>query len=82
MVGALSAELPAPVERFLELVFREWGIVIGEAEAVGTEIGGHVEGGELRRNSRFLEGLLVNAGLAVALSDQTFMVGMRQAEVT
>jgi hypothetical protein len=82
MVGALSDSLPAPAEDFLELVFREWSIVIGEAEAVGTDVGGQVEGGELRRNSRFLEDLLVNAGLALALSDQTFIVGMRRAEAS
>jgi hypothetical protein len=80
LVGALSPELPAPAERFLELVFEEWGIVIGEAEAVGTDVSDQVEGSELLRNARFLEDLLVNAGLAVALSDQTFMVGLRQRD--
>jgi hypothetical protein len=82
MVGALSIDLPASVERFLELVFQQWAIVIGEAEAVGTELAGEVEGDELRRNSRFLEDLLVNSGLALGLSDQTFVVGMRRVEAS
>ena len=81
MVGALSPALPAPVDRFLELVFSEWNLVIGETEAVGTDLSDQVEGAELRRNSRFFEDLMVNAGLALALSDQTCIVGQRRAEV-
>ena len=81
IVGALSQALPAPVDRFLDLVFNEWNVVIGEAEAVGIDLADQVEGAELRRNSRFLEELMVNAGLALALSDQTCIVGQRRAEV-
>jgi hypothetical protein len=82
MVGALAPALPVAADRFLALVFDEWNIVIGEAEAVGTDLGEQVEGAELRRNSRFLEELMVNAGLALALSDQTCIVGQRRAVVT
>jgi hypothetical protein len=81
MVGALSPSLPATADRFLALVFDEWNVVIGETEAVGTDLGEQAEGSELRRNARFLEELMVNAGLALALSDQTCMVGQRRREV-
>lgn len=80
MVGALSPSLPARADQFLGSVFAEWNLVIGEAEAVGTDLGEQVEGAELRRNARFFEELMVNAGLALALSDQTCMVGQRRAE--
>jgi hypothetical protein len=80
MVGALAPSLPAPAGHFLGSVFKEWNIVVGEAEAVGTDLGEQVEGAELRRNARFLEDLMVSAGLALSLSDQTCMVGQRRAE--
>jgi hypothetical protein len=82
MVGALGSSLPAPADDFLARVYEEWSIVIGEAEAVGTGLGEQVEGAELRRNARFLEELMVDAGLALALSDQTCMVGQRRAVAT
>lgn len=80
MVGAVAPSLPAAADAFLARVFAEWDIVVGEAEAVGTDLGDQVEGVELRRNARFLEELLVDAGLALSLSDQTCMVGQRRAE--
>jgi hypothetical protein len=80
MVGALAPSLPAPADDFLARVFEEWNIIIGEGEAVGTDLGEQVEGAELRRNARFLEELLVDAGLALSLSDQTCMVGQRRTE--
>jgi len=82
MVGALTPSLPASADQFLAHVFDEWNIVIGEAEAVATNLGEQVEGAELRRNARFLEELMVDAGLALSLSDQTCMVGQRRVEGT
>ena len=82
MVGAVRPILPAPVESFLAALFTEWNVVVGEVEAVGTTLSDQVEGADLRRNARFLEGVLVDAGLALALSDQTCMVGQRRAEAS
>ena len=66
MVGAVWPHMPASADDFLMLVFREWHIVVGEAEAVGTDLANQVEGAELR-NARFLEDMMVNAGLALSL---------------
>lgn len=80
VVGALSTELPLPAHDLLQRIWAEWNIIVGEAEAVGTLVIGQVDGSELRRNARYFESLLVDAGLAIALSDQTCMVVERRRE--
>jgi serine/threonine protein kinase len=81
MVGAVGGT-PMPSDVFLSRVAEEWGFVIGEAEMIETTLVQTLDGSQLSRNSRHCEQLLVNAGLAIALSDQTCMVGQRTEEAT
>jgi hypothetical protein len=81
MISATGRDaMEAP--EFLSAVRDEWNLVIGEAEAVGTDLEDALDGGVLNRNARHLERLLVASGLAQALSDQTCMVGQRLREAT
>jgi serine/threonine protein kinase len=81
LVGSVT-EMPMSADRFLAHVFSEWGIVVGDAEAVRTELADDLDGAQLRRNAHWLEQLLTNSGLAISLSDQTCMVGQRALAVT
>jgi hypothetical protein len=76
LAGAIGGT-PMPTGDFLQRLWEEWRIVIGEAEMAGTALSDAVDGSLLARNARFMEQLMVDAGLAVALSDQTCMVGQR-----
>jgi hypothetical protein len=53
------------------------GPVVGHAQAARTGIVNHVDGAELERNARRAEQLMADAGLALALSDRTVVVGER-----
>jgi predicted ABC-type transport system involved in lysophospholipase L1 biosynthesis ATPase subunit len=77
MVGALSACMPMTSSEFWALVFQEWGLVVA-ADALGnTDLRGQLDGADLERNARRAEQLMVDAGLALALSDRTTLVGER-----
>jgi hypothetical protein len=77
MVGALSACMPMTSGQFWDLAFREWGLVVA-ADALGsTDLRGQLDGADLERNARRGEQILVDAGLALALSDRTTLVGER-----
>jgi hypothetical protein len=85
LLGAMIAAVgggPMESREFLSRIRAEWGIVVGEAEAVETGLESTLDGGLLNRNARHLERLLVTSGLAQALSDQTCMVGQRLREAT
>lgn len=60
---------------FMKALFEEWRFVISDAHIGETALSNEIEGGLLARNARHFEALLVNSGVAVALSDQTCMVG-------
>jgi hypothetical protein len=77
MVGALSAEMPMPSDRFFARVFEEWRIVVGPGELAGTSLVEQVDGADLARNQARAEAAMVEAGLAVGLSDRTTVVGER-----
>jgi hypothetical protein len=79
LVGAVGGT-PLPADQFLRRLWEEWRLVVGEAEMVGTTLVDALDGSLLARNARRLEHLLVDAGLAIALSDQTCMVGQRPEE--
>lgn len=76
LAGAVGGT-PMPTGDFLARLWEEWRIVVGEGEIAGTALGETLDGSLLARNARFMEQLMVDAGLAVALSDQTCMVGQR-----
>lgn len=77
MVGALSACMPMTSSEFWALVFQEWGLVVA-ADALGnTDLRGQLDGADLERNARRAEQIMVDAGLALALSDRTTLVGER-----
>lgn len=75
--GALSTEMPMPSDQFFSRVFDEWGVVISPDAAAGTDLYGRVDGADLARNARAAEQVLIEAGLAVGLSDRTTLVGER-----
>jgi hypothetical protein len=75
LVGALSTEMPMPLTRFTRRLYEEWSLLISEGEASETDAGDHIEGADLVLNERSLQALLTEAGLALALSDQTCIVG-------
>lgn len=77
MTGALSARMPMPSEEFWQAVFEEWGIVVGPDQVARTTLAGQLDGADLARNARRAEAVLSEAGLAVALSDRTTLVGER-----
>lgn len=77
LLGALVAARPQQgmqeADDFLAWLAEEWSMVIGEQEGAGAGLRG--EGSALQRNYEHFEQDLVRSGLAVALSDQTCMVG-------
>lgn len=77
MVGALSASMPMPSEQFWAAVFAEWGLAIGPDQVAQTALAGQLDGADLARNARRAEAVLADAGLAIALSDRTTLVGER-----
>jgi hypothetical protein len=77
LVGALSSRMPMTSQDFFDALFDEWGVVIGQDQAARTGLGEQVDGAELERNARRAELLMADAGLALALSDRTVVVGER-----
>jgi len=77
LVGALSREMPMPSRDFFAAARGEWGFVVNQEAAAGTSLGGQLDGAGLERNARRAERLMSDAGLALALSDRTTMVGER-----
>lgn len=82
LVGALSAQMPMPSRQFFASVRREWGLVINQESAVGTDLAQHLDGAGLERNARRAEKLMSDAGLALGLSDRTTMVGVRASRTS
>jgi hypothetical protein len=80
LVGALWDEMPMPLPDFTRRVYEEWSLLISEQEASGTAAADFIEGADLVVNERGLEALLTDAGLALALSDQTCLVGHQREE--
>ena len=76
-VGALSAGMPMTSREFFLKLYQGWGIVLSAEAAAQTDLLGQLDGSELARNARRAERLLVDAGLAVSLSDSTTVVGER-----
>lgn len=77
LVGALSAEMPLASHDFFGAVRREWGLVINQETAAGTNLSGQLDGAGLERNARRAEKLMSQSGLALGLSDRTTVVGER-----
>lgn len=80
LVGALWDEMPMPLPDFTRRVYEEWSLLVSEYEASGTDASEFLEGADLVVNERGLEALLTDAGLALALSDQTCLVGHQREE--
>ena len=80
LVGALWDEMPMPLPDFTRRVYEEWSLLISEHDASGTDAAEYIEGADLVVNERGLEALLTEAGLALALSDQTCLVGHQREE--
>jgi hypothetical protein len=80
LVGALWDEMPMPLPDFTRRVQEEWSLLVSEHDASGTDAGEFLEGADLVVNERGLEALLTDAGLALALSDQTCLVGQQREE--
>jgi hypothetical protein len=74
-IGALSHQMPMPSRTFFERLFEHWRIVVSPEMASRTTILKRLDGADLARNARRAERLLVEAGLAVSLSDSTTIVG-------
>ncbi|HEV2857954.1 MAG TPA: serine/threonine-protein kinase [Solirubrobacterales bacterium] len=79
LIGAVGG-MPMPTADFLEAVWQEWGFVVGDREMTSTVLVDSLDGSLLARNARILERTLASSGLAVALSDQTCMVGRNLGE--
>ena len=77
LVGALSADMPMSSREFFARVRHDWGFVVNQESAVGTDLAEQLDGAGLERNARRAEKLMSDAGLAVGLSDRTTMVGER-----
>jgi len=77
LVGALSAQMPMPSRDFFKYIRQEWGFVINQESASETSLASQLDGTGLERNARRAEKLMSDAGLALALSDRTTMVGVR-----
>ncbi|MDP9388134.1 MAG: hypothetical protein M3Q48_09555 [Actinomycetota bacterium] len=77
MTGALSARMPMPSDEFWQAVFDEWGLLVGPDQLASTSLAGQLDGADLARNARRAEAVLADAGMAVALSDRTTLVGER-----
>jgi hypothetical protein len=80
LVGALWDEMPMPLPDFTRRVYEEWSLLISEHDASGTDAAEFIEGADLVVNERGLEALMTDAGLALALSDQTCLVGHQREE--
>jgi hypothetical protein len=80
LVGGLWDEMPMALSDFTRRVYEEWSLVVSEHEAATTDAGTFLEGADLVVNERGLEALLTDAGLALALSDQTCLVGHQKEE--
>jgi hypothetical protein len=74
LVGAVGG-MPMPTADFLGAIWGEWGFLVGDREMTQTTLVDSLDGSLLARNSRILERVLSSSGLAIALSDQTCMVG-------
>ena len=81
MVGALSAHMPMSSSDFMARVRDEWGLLINQESVTGTVFASHLDGIALARNARSAERLLIDAGLAVGLSDRTTVVGERAKRI-
>lgn len=77
LVGALSHRMPMTSDAFFGALFEEWGLVIGQDQAARTGLVDQVDGAEVERNARRAELLMADAGLALALSDRTVVIGER-----
>lgn len=82
LVGALSREMPMTSSDFFRRVAEEWHLVGSPEAAIGTSLRDELDGAELALNFRRFEKLLIDAGLAVGLSDRTVLVGERAARRT
>jgi hypothetical protein len=80
LVGALWDEMPMALPDFTRRVYEEWSLLVSEHDASATDAGDYLEGADLVFNERGLESLLTEAGLALALSDQTCLVGHQREE--
>lgn len=74
LIGAVGGK-QMPTAEFLEAIWREWSFVVGDREMTRTTLVDSLDGSLLARNTRILEHVLSSSGLAIALSDQTCMVG-------
>ena len=74
LVGAVGG-MPMPTGDFLGKIWNEWGFLVGDREMTRTTLVNSLDGSLLARNRRILERVLSSSGLAIALSDQTCMVG-------
>jgi hypothetical protein len=74
LIGAVGG-MPMPTSDFLGAIWNEWSFLVGDREMTRTTLVDSLDGSLLARNSRILEGVLSSSGMAVALSDQTCMVG-------
>lgn len=74
LVGAVGGT-PMPMSRYLAAIWREWNFLVGDREMTQTVLVESLDGSLLARNARILEQVLSSSGLAIALSDQTCMVG-------
>lgn len=79
LVGALSREMPMNSSQFFRRVAEEWHLVASPEAAIGTSLRDELDGAELALNFRRFEKLLIDAGLAVGVSDRTVLVGDRAA---
>ena len=79
LVGALSREMPMTSSEFFRRVAQEWHLVASPEAAIGTSLRDELDGAELALNFRRFEKLLIDAGLAVGVSDRTVLVGERAA---
>jgi hypothetical protein len=77
MVGALSASMPMTSDDFWKSAFAEWRVVVSADQLQLTNLDEHLDGADLVRNAARAESILVEAGLAIALSDRTTIVGER-----
>jgi hypothetical protein len=82
LVGALSMRMPMSSDEFLDAMFTEWRLVVGQQAATQTGLGIEIDGAELERNARRAEQQLDDCGLALSLSDRTTVVGERAKRTT
>ncbi|WP_376964141.1 hypothetical protein ABNQ39_26690 [Azospirillum sp. A26] len=77
MVGALSSRMPLSSRDFFSALYKEWNVVVSPEAGQKTSLLSTLDGSELARNARRAEALLVDAGVGIALSDSTTMIGER-----